>query len=290
MASEDDENVWIAASDGNLEKVQEYIRQQPHLLTLGDENGYTCMHAAAAYGHRDLLLYLLDAKADINVPDSDGDRPLHHCDLPQTAELLISLGADVNARNNNGQTPDQAHLAGEEKAMIEFWKQRQQSSRPRHRSSKNKQSSKSSKSRTTSETKVEQQTNPESEAAAETKSKDSNDSVATEQQAEMEKTKQPLAASALAASTSEQLTAITNALTASTRQQLLAQPLRAAADGKVYVSWEQVTELILSLVPDMQTFRPDLIIAIGGGGFIPARILRTVLHIPILAIALELYT
>ena len=37
-----------------------------------------------------------------------------------------------------------------------------------------------------------------------------------------------------------------------------------------------------------KAFKPDVIIAIGGGGFIPARMLRTELKIPILAISLEL--
>ncbi|CAE8589344.1 unnamed protein product [Polarella glacialis] len=36
-------------------------------------------------------------------------------------------------------------------------------------------------------------------------------------------------------------------------------------------------------------WKPDVIVAIGGGGFIPARILRTEVKIPILAVSLELY-
>ena len=39
----------------------------------------------------------------------------------------------------------------------------------------------------------------------------------------------------------------------------------------------------------VKKFNPDVMIAIGGGGFIPARILRTVVKIPILAVSLELY-
>ena len=42
-------------------------------------------------------------------------------------------------------------------------------------------------------------------------------------------------------------------------------------------------------VPQIQEFAPDVIVAIGGGGFIPARMLRTELKIPILAVSLELY-
>lgn len=65
---------------------------------------------------------------------------------------------------------------------------------------------------------------------------------------------------------------------------------------KVYVSYDQIHTLC-QVTGDriLKEFRPDLIIAIGGGGFIPARILRTFLkvhgqkNIPIQAIGLVLY-
>ena len=63
----------------------------------------------------------------------------------------------------------------------------------------------------------------------------------------------------------------------------------AAADGKVYFSYSQIHAAVSSMVPRIRQFKPDVIIAIGGGGFIPARMLRTELKIPILAVSLELY-
>ena len=44
-----------------------------------------------------------------------------------------------------------------------------------------------------------------------------------------------------------------------------------------------------SAVPRVKAFGPDVIVAIGGGGFIPARMLRTECAVPILAVSLELY-
>ena len=64
---------------------------------------------------------------------------------------------------------------------------------------------------------------------------------------------------------------------------------KAAIDGKVYFSYADIHETVASLVPQIQDFNPSVIIAIGGGGFIPARMLRTELKIPILAVSLELY-
>ncbi|KAJ2871671.1 hypoxanthine-guanine phosphoribosyltransferase [Coemansia asiatica] len=67
---------------------------------------------------------------------------------------------------------------------------------------------------------------------------------------------------------------------------------------KLYISYNQIHQLIDDAVHKYKLdtdFQPDLIIAIGGGGFIPARILRSFLkarsgqNIPIQAIGLSLY-
>ena len=62
-----------------------------------------------------------------------------------------------------------------------------------------------------------------------------------------------------------------------------------AADGRVYFSYAQIHEAITSLANEVQAFKPDIIVAIGGGGFVPARMLRTIVKVPILAVSLELY-
>ncbi|KAJ1679530.1 hypoxanthine-guanine phosphoribosyltransferase, partial [Spiromyces aspiralis] len=68
---------------------------------------------------------------------------------------------------------------------------------------------------------------------------------------------------------------------------------------KIHISYNQIHKLISQSVAEhklAENFKPDLIIAIGGGGFIPARILRTFIkspadkkNIPIQAIGLNLY-
>ncbi len=70
-------------------------------------------------------------------------------------------------------------------------------------------------------------------------------------------------------------------------------------DNKIYVSYNQVHEICKGAGEEIKRkkARPDCILAIGGGGFIPARILRTFLkgsqgdgkNIPIQAIGLSLY-
>jgi hypoxanthine phosphoribosyltransferase len=62
-----------------------------------------------------------------------------------------------------------------------------------------------------------------------------------------------------------------------------------ASDGRVYFSYAQIAEAVSSTVPAVKAFAPDVFVAIGGGGFIPARMLRTEVKVPIIAISLELY-
>ena len=58
---------------------------------------------------------------------------------------------------------------------------------------------------------------------------------------------------------------------------------------KTYFSYEHIHKAIEALVPHIVEFGAEVIIAIGGGGFIPARILRTHIKLPILAVTVERY-
>ncbi|KAM9909768.1 hypothetical protein METSCH_C08520 [Metschnikowia aff. pulcherrima] len=65
--------------------------------------------------------------------------------------------------------------------------------------------------------------------------------------------------------------------------------------SKMYISYNNIHQLCQETSERIKAFKPDLIIAIGGGGFIPARMLRTFLKEPgqpnirIMAIILSLY-
>lgn len=66
-------------------------------------------------------------------------------------------------------------------------------------------------------------------------------------------------------------------------------------EEKMYISYNNVHQLCQESADKILEFKPDLIIAIGGGGFIPARMLRSFLKQPgqpnvrIMAIILSLY-
>lgn len=78
-------------------------------------------HAAASYGHAELIELLLGAGADVSIRDEDGDTPLHVCELPDIAELLILAGADINALNNSGESVLDKAAEEENELMIMYW-------------------------------------------------------------------------------------------------------------------------------------------------------------------------
>lgn len=60
---------------------------------------------------------------------------------------------------------------------------------------------------------------------------------------------------------------------------------------KYYVTYQEIHRTVKKLSEMIRTsgFSPDLIVAIGTGGFIPARILKTYLNLPILTVGISYY-
>lgn len=101
-------NIWIAAADNDLARVQHLLESGQFSANAKDPNGYTPVHAAASYGHKELLRYLVQHGGDINVQDAEGDTPLHHVEELDMARLLVAeYGADYKIRNKDGLTPAQ---------------------------------------------------------------------------------------------------------------------------------------------------------------------------------------
>ncbi len=100
-----------AASSGNPEVVKEILRYHPK-LEIKDREGKTAMFAAGDYRYKDedgarveCVRLLAKAGANVNARDNDGNTPLHETFLTDVEEELLKLGADVNARNRDGETP-----------------------------------------------------------------------------------------------------------------------------------------------------------------------------------------
>ncbi|KAI0303816.1 ankyrin repeat-containing domain protein [Multifurca ochricompacta] len=95
-----DKNIWVAAGDGDLPRVMVILSPNvPDLFT------YTPMHAAASYGHLNILEYLISRGGNVNVVDEDGETPLYTVENVETAQFLLNHGADPTWRNHQGLMP-----------------------------------------------------------------------------------------------------------------------------------------------------------------------------------------
>ncbi|EIW69686.1 hypothetical protein TREMEDRAFT_30739 [Tremella mesenterica DSM 1558] len=101
-------NIWVAASDGDLDRVRHLIEVEGFSPNEMDTNRYSPMHAAASYAHLELLDYLISKGGDINLVDGDGDTPLFGVETVSFAEAMIDRGADPLHMNNEGLRADEA--------------------------------------------------------------------------------------------------------------------------------------------------------------------------------------
>jgi ankyrin repeat protein len=52
-----------------------------------------------------IILMLAQAGANLDLPDREGNTPLHDASVERIAEALIKSGANINIRNDRGKTP-----------------------------------------------------------------------------------------------------------------------------------------------------------------------------------------
>ncbi|EAY08855.1 ankyrin repeat protein, putative [Trichomonas vaginalis G3] len=93
----------------DLELCSQYNNLQSFLVYLDQTYDInTCFVYSPSFHLSSLLEYLISKGADINAKDEDGCTPLHYAagnNNKETAEILISNGADINAKNKDGSTP-----------------------------------------------------------------------------------------------------------------------------------------------------------------------------------------
>ncbi|KAJ6505959.1 ankyrin repeat-containing domain protein [Mycena vulgaris] len=98
-------NIWVAAGDGDLDRVRHLVEQESMSPNAPDPFTYTPMHAAASYGHLQILEYLISRGGDVNVQDGDGDTPIYTVENVETARFLVDHGAVLDRQNSEGISP-----------------------------------------------------------------------------------------------------------------------------------------------------------------------------------------
>jgi ankyrin repeat protein len=100
-----------AAKSGAAGRVKELLEQDAALISARDTDGSTPLHCATWKGQQAVVELLLGLGAEVNARNQNdhwGTTPLHaaaHANQRAIAELLLAHGADINAVNLNGRTP-----------------------------------------------------------------------------------------------------------------------------------------------------------------------------------------
>jgi ankyrin repeat protein len=103
---------WVAASDGNLPLLQTSLSALKLTVAAQDENGYTCLHAAASYSQLPIIEWLLTQDSSLlHQVDKDGDSALHYASTVEACQSLVTQSIDVQTRNHSGKTALEAKRA-----------------------------------------------------------------------------------------------------------------------------------------------------------------------------------
>ena len=136
-------DIWEAARTGNIEAVKQHLADGGDVNVKDKErwidfrsgfrlrrNGETPLHDAAYGGHKEVAELLISKGADVNAKNNDGVTPLHDAarkSRKEVAELLIAKGAEVNAKSDTTgrlfdqeQTPLHHAANGGQKEIVEL--------------------------------------------------------------------------------------------------------------------------------------------------------------------------
>ena len=95
-----------AVAFGELETVKFLFKIGTDSYSRPNED--TLLHAAARYGHTEVVKSILSNVIDKNPENEDGDTPLHEAAEKgelETVRFLSNLGGDLNSKNDEGDTP-----------------------------------------------------------------------------------------------------------------------------------------------------------------------------------------
>ena len=94
-----DISIHEAAMDGDIEAVKQHLAAGTD-VNAKDEDGYTLLTVAVAYGSKEIVELLIFKGVDVNAKNDGGSTPLNIATAQghkEIVELLIFNGVDVNA-------------------------------------------------------------------------------------------------------------------------------------------------------------------------------------------------
>ena len=102
--------IFDAITNDDISGVRRIIEEQDFDLNkVFNTNGYTPLHIAAELGYGDIISLLICHNADVNTRSNSDyeETPLHVAARSsfQSAQVLITHGADVSAQDTEGEQP-----------------------------------------------------------------------------------------------------------------------------------------------------------------------------------------
>uniref|UniRef100_A0AC11DD01 Oxysterol binding protein like 1A n=1 Tax=Ovis aries TaxID=9940 RepID=A0AC11DD01_SHEEP len=138
MSTDAEQQLLHHARNGNAEEVRQLLETMERNEVIADINckgrsksnlGWTPLHLACYFGHRQVVQDLLKAGAEVNVLNDMGDTPLHRAAFTGRKELVMLLlehNADTTVVNGNGQTAKEVTHDKEIRNMLEAVERTQQ--------------------------------------------------------------------------------------------------------------------------------------------------------------------
>ena len=102
------DSIWSAAHTGNTVAIEQHLAEGADVNAKDGKFGVTLLSWAALGRQIDAVELLILKGANINAGNNDGNTPLHTAVFLgeyEIAQLLVKNGADVNVRNDDGDAP-----------------------------------------------------------------------------------------------------------------------------------------------------------------------------------------
>ncbi|KAG9326524.1 hypothetical protein KVV02_007673 [Mortierella alpina] len=99
--------LMVTAEHGHLAVFELYANKFPRSVQMSNKQGWSPLTAAARYGVTSMVEMVLNLGADLNHRDEEGNTALHHAAAYghlQTITLLIERGSSATIKNNGGWT------------------------------------------------------------------------------------------------------------------------------------------------------------------------------------------
>jgi ankyrin repeat protein len=117
------DDLYGAIGNGDLQKAQAVLKQSPAAANTRMKDGDYPLHFAIAFKETQIVRLLISYGANVNVKGQDGESPLGLSfgggpDIYEIQVMLLKAGADPRARDKDGMTPlHRAALMAQEKTV-----------------------------------------------------------------------------------------------------------------------------------------------------------------------------